>query len=377
MVTLRTGDIWSDVYANASLKPILDGFPEIPGHGDKVIDSWLSDASGQIKQRVSGYLDRMVLSVASGLSVNYSGCLLRSASAILTIAPGTAFISNVSGNYAVFISKNNLVEVAVTFPTECVPLAIVTVAAGAITALADARHQGLEEIRPIGIPAQQAFFQAGDVKGTFRSTVDPGWALCNGASLAVASYTALFAAIGYNFGGSGGNFNIPNFIDRMAIGSGNLYSAGSIGGTATKTLTISEMPYHNHPFIDTPHSHSAYEQPHSHSVNDAGHDHGVRDPKHNHYSILYKGAQLFKEATSPGNGAELSIYGTGTFLGVEPSATGINVLAGSSNLSLGTSQPNVTVNPATTGSTIANQGGNGAFSLLPPYIGVNYWIKTI
>lgn len=38
----------------------------------------------------------------------------------------------------------------------------------------------------------------------------PGFLLANGASVPVASYPALFAAIGYSYGGSGPNFNLPN-----------------------------------------------------------------------------------------------------------------------------------------------------------------------
>jgi microcystin-dependent protein len=39
----------------------------------------------------------------------------------------------------------------------------------------------------------------------------PSWALdCTGQSLAVATYPALHAALGYRYGGSGANFNLPN-----------------------------------------------------------------------------------------------------------------------------------------------------------------------
>jgi hypothetical protein len=34
--------------------------------------------------------------------------------------------------------------------------------------------------------------------------------------------------------------------DRFLLGAGDTYSAGSSGGEATHTLTISEMPSHNH-----------------------------------------------------------------------------------------------------------------------------------
>jgi microcystin-dependent protein len=58
----------------------------------------------------------------------------------------------------------------------------------------------------------------------------------------------LFAAIGYNWGGSGANFNVPNFTRRTAVGSGGSGTAtlgnavGNVGGAETHTLTQSELP---------------------------------------------------------------------------------------------------------------------------------------
>jgi hypothetical protein len=41
-----------------------------------------------------------------------------------------------------------------------------------------------------------------------------GWFPCDGSSLSTAAWPDLFAAIGYTWGGSGANFNVPNFISR-------------------------------------------------------------------------------------------------------------------------------------------------------------------
>lgn len=71
-------------------------------------------------------------------------------------------------------------------------------------------------------------------------TVPDGWLLCNGASLAKASYPDLFAAIGYTWGGSGNTFYLPNYNGRHILGTtyannvGSTVSAGlpDITGTA-------------------------------------------------------------------------------------------------------------------------------------------------
>jgi len=67
----------------------------------------------------------------------------------------------------------------------------------------------------------------------FAATSPPtGWMLCDGTSLLVADYSALYDAIGYAFGGAGANFNIPDLRDRFVLGSGSNNSVGGATGRA-------------------------------------------------------------------------------------------------------------------------------------------------
>ena len=61
------------------------------------------------------------------------------------------------------------------------------------------------------------------------ATAPAGWLPCDGQSLPVATYAALFCpAIQYSYGGSGANFNVPNFGARYRRHrDGNL--AGNVG----------------------------------------------------------------------------------------------------------------------------------------------------
>jgi len=74
-----------------------------------------------------------------------------------------------------------------------------------------------------------------------------GWALCNGQTLAIAQSQALFALIGTFYGGNGINtFQLPNLQGRVPVCQSSNYLMGQVGGEATHTLQISEIPSHTH-----------------------------------------------------------------------------------------------------------------------------------
>jgi microcystin-dependent protein len=110
----------------------------------------------------------------------------------------------------------------------------------------------------------------GDMKYSARSDDHIGWLKCDGRSLNKNTYSNLFAVIGYSFGGSGDNFNLPNPAGHVlgAIGSGaglTTRSMGDISGTETHTLTVDELAEHTHT-IDA-------NGVHTHTINDPGHTH--------------------------------------------------------------------------------------------------------
>jgi microcystin-dependent protein len=87
----------------------------------------------------------------------------------------------------------------------------------------------------------------------FASNFAPrGWALCEGQMLPIAQNTALFSLIGTIYGGDGiTTMALPDLRGRVAIGPGQGpglpdYRQGDKGGTASTTLTVLNMPTHNH-----------------------------------------------------------------------------------------------------------------------------------
>jgi microcystin-dependent protein len=89
----------------------------------------------------------------------------------------------------------------------------------------------------------------------FGAAVEPaGYLLCDGASYATADYPELFAVIAYTYGGAGANFNVPALINRVVVGSGDLWSIGATGGEQDVFLDVAALPSHTH--IDSGHQHS-------------------------------------------------------------------------------------------------------------------------
>lgn len=81
-----------------------------------------------------------------------------------------------------------------------------------------------------------------------------GWAFCDGQLLPITSNTALFSLLGTTYGGDGRTtFGLPDLRGRAPVHAGqgpglqNL-PLGQHGGTETHTLTVAELPSHQHGF---------------------------------------------------------------------------------------------------------------------------------
>jgi microcystin-dependent protein len=175
---------------------------------------------------------------------------------------------------------------------------------------------------------------AGVIQMWPTASAPTGFLICNGASLSTSTYASLFSAIGYTFGGSGGTFLLPNYVDRMPIGAGTISALAGTGGSKDATLVS--------------HSHTG-----TTSISDPGHSHVVTDPGHLH-GIGYS-----------------TVGGGGGYGGFSPLTSSFNS---------GTSTTGISINSNTTGisasTSISTVGSSATNANLPPYLGINFIIKT-
>lgn len=180
---------------------------------------------------------------------------------------------------------------------------------------------------PTATPDYRGLVEVGFIQMSAAPFMPAGWIEADGSCLSQAAYPRLYNVYGTTYGVCDGvtEFGIPDLRGRVMVASGtgsgltNRYLAET-GGNETHTLTITEMPSHNH---------------------------GVTDPGHTH--------RVPKESVTLNAGVNVA----------QPAARTDNAAA-----------PHITTNSSTTGISINNTGGGAAFSLMQPYFVLNFYIWT-
>lgn len=99
----------------------------------------------------------------------------------------------------------------------------------------------------------------GDIPGIVKmwsgriDRIPADYKLCDGALLTINDYPELFENIGVSFGGNGtSNFSLPDIRGRFVVGYDssnpdyNVISKDKVGGIDKVTLTVNEIPEHDH-----------------------------------------------------------------------------------------------------------------------------------
>ena len=215
-----------------------------------------------------------------------------------------------------------------------------------------------------------------------------GWLLCNGASVSTSTYSALFAVIGYTYGGSGGSFNLPNLSGRVPLGSGN--SGNTFANSKTLASqggdeAINQVPSHSHSVQITSANANAA---HSHEIQantnnaNASHSHEVQLSTNNTGGHSHNMA--YRNAEKGNNGNNVSDFGgndsnksTGNAGSHSHNVQGDTKNANATHshaIQTDTNNANATHSHAVQGQT--GNAGNSSVEILPSYLVLNYIIKT-
>ena len=238
------------------------------------------------------------------------------------------------------------------------------------------------------------------------TTAPEGWLFCDGGSYAVSAQNDLYNAIGYRYGGSGANFNVPDLLNRVPRGAGATNAAVTSTSTDDVSIGANNLPTHTHAVgtlavaNHTDHSHTLTGT--AANTTAADHYHGTN--AHNHGASLASGTVL--GAGLYGTSAGLT-YGNDDYQvlppywGGRPSDAGIaNGFSSVQNgtVNVGNAAPNTgyavgstnhghsvsgstagLTSPLThsiTGSTGNNTSTVTALTVVPRHQTVNYIIKT-
>ena len=97
----------------------------------------------------------------------------------------------------------------------------------------------------------------GEIRLVSFSKIPQGWLPCDGRTIAISTYEALYALIGVTSGGDGKtNFALPDLRGRLPVGCGqgtglSAYILGATFGVEQVTLTAATFPVHTHAFVAT------------------------------------------------------------------------------------------------------------------------------
>ena len=155
---------------------------------------------------------------------------------------------------------------------------------------------------------------SGTVVDFAGSSPPAGWILCDGTSYPTSSYPALFAAIGYAWGGSGPNFNVPDLRGRATIGAGTgsgltARTLAQLIGEESHILSITEIPAHAH-----------IQNAHHHGPPVGATEYISVSALPGPYGVVAGGYGIFSNATQDATATEQNAGGGGSHNNIQPSA---------------------------------------------------------
>ncbi|HEX8643857.1 MAG TPA: tail fiber protein [Allosphingosinicella sp.] len=90
----------------------------------------------------------------------------------------------------------------------------------------------------------------GEVRMFAGNFAPAGWYFCEGQLLPISENETLFQLLGTTYGGDGqSTFALPDLRGRLPMHQGNGFILAETGGAEEITLTVNQIPSHNHAFL--------------------------------------------------------------------------------------------------------------------------------
>jgi microcystin-dependent protein len=87
----------------------------------------------------------------------------------------------------------------------------------------------------------------GEIRMFAGNFAPAGWMFCEGQLLPISENETLFTLIGTTYGGDGeSTFALPDLRGRIPVHQGNGFILAETGGAEEITLTVAQIPAHNH-----------------------------------------------------------------------------------------------------------------------------------
>jgi microcystin-dependent protein len=183
--------------------------------------------------------------------------------------------------------------------------------------------------------------------------VPHGWLLCDGSKVSKNDYLALFTILGVEED-CDGKFRLPDLRGKTLVGlhpcDSDFDTLWQSGGSKTHTLTIAELPAHNHGITDLGHTHTGT------TASAGAHTHS--------YADAYFAENIGLNTPSVA-GTSADMDGDNDYF-FRPNPV---------TASAGEHTHTFTTDSRVTGITINNTGCNRPHNILQPYVVVNYIIR--
>ena len=189
--------------------------------------------------------------------------------------------------------------------------------------------------------ANSSLFVTGMIMMYTGSTAPSGWAICNGQN------------------------GTPDLRDRFIVGAGSAYSVDDTGGNDQQTLSINQIPSHNHSFSGSS-SHSHTVNNHTHSFSGSGsssHSHSFKGVNANDHNDTERNATVMRNDSN-------TMYTATSPSGVQSATVSISISGTTGGSSPGTNSQTVSISGNT-----GNQGGGQPVDIRPKYYALMFIMK--